>query len=106
MVRVILTALALSVLVQGCAANPHALDAWKGHTIDEMIGSFGVPNSSSKLAGGKTLYQWEKGNSTYRLIGTNTGTSLRNVTTHCVLQATTLPNRVIEDVVIEGTGCK
>ena len=45
----------------GCATGKHTEEAmlsWMGSSIDELIASWGPPDSSMQFPGGKTIYSW------------------------------------------------
>ena len=51
--------LAVAAISISCAdTRAKRMDAWKGHSIEELIQHWGAPNGSAKLADGRTVYTW------------------------------------------------
>jgi hypothetical protein len=46
------------VLLSGCSALTPGLDSWEGHSIDELVASWGEPDSMTALGPAYTAYTW------------------------------------------------
>jgi hypothetical protein len=51
--------LAVAAISISCAdTRAKRMEAWKGHSIEELIQHWGAPNGSAKLTDGRTVYTW------------------------------------------------
>jgi hypothetical protein len=51
--------LAVAAISISCAdTRAKRMDAWKGHSIEELIQHWGAPNGSAKLTDGRSVYTW------------------------------------------------
>jgi hypothetical protein len=51
--------LAVAAISISCAdTRAKRMDAWKGHSIEELIQQWGTPNGSTKLKDGRAVYTW------------------------------------------------
>lgn len=53
----LVSALAAFVLI-GCGVITRNVDAWEGHTIDQLIESWGAPDSQTNLGQDFGAYMW------------------------------------------------
>jgi hypothetical protein len=47
-----------AISISGADTRAKRMEAWKGHSIEELIQHWGAPNGSAKLTDGRTVYTW------------------------------------------------
>ncbi len=59
-------AIAISSLLPGCALLERDFNAWTGHSVDELVESWGAPASVERMGGDTDAYTWQEAGTSCR----------------------------------------